>query len=94
MLYDLGSGDGRIPVTAAKKFGVRAVGIDPGRDAVLASIFDGDLASAPQRLTAFIERVGVATDFSAYGVAEEDSRRMVANALEGVRGRNFIGASP
>src|SRR5438477_10810825 len=26
--YDLGSGDGRIPVTAAKKFGVRAVGID------------------------------------------------------------------
>ena len=72
----------------------RALGIDPGRDAVLASIFDGDLATAPERLTAFIERVGVATDFSAYGVAEEESRRMVANALAGVRGRNFIGASP
>ena len=28
VLYDLGSGDGRIPVMAAKKFGVRAVGID------------------------------------------------------------------
>ena len=28
VLYDLGSGDGRIPVTAAKKFGVRAIGID------------------------------------------------------------------
>jgi tRNA G37 N-methylase Trm5 len=28
VLYDLGSGDGRIPVTAARKFGVRAVGID------------------------------------------------------------------
>jgi trans-aconitate methyltransferase len=28
VLYDLGSGDGRIPVTAAKRFGVRAVGID------------------------------------------------------------------
>ena len=28
VLYDLGSGDGRIPVTAAKKFGVRAVGIE------------------------------------------------------------------
>ena len=27
-LYDLGSGDGRIAVTAAKKYGVRAVGID------------------------------------------------------------------
>lgn len=28
MLYDLGSGDGRIVITAAKKFGTRGVGID------------------------------------------------------------------
>src|SRR5258708_33788361 len=28
VLYDLGSGDGRIPVTAAKKYGIRATGID------------------------------------------------------------------
>ena len=28
VLYDLGSGDGRIPVTAAKLHGIRAVGID------------------------------------------------------------------
>jgi ribosomal protein L11 methylase PrmA len=28
ILYDLGSGDGRIPVTAAKRFGIKAVGID------------------------------------------------------------------
>jgi tRNA G37 N-methylase Trm5 len=28
VLYDLGSGDGRIPVTAAKRFGIRAVGVD------------------------------------------------------------------
>jgi ribosomal protein L11 methylase PrmA len=28
VLYDLGSGDGRIVVTAAKRFGVRGVGID------------------------------------------------------------------
>jgi precorrin-6B methylase 2 len=28
VLYDLGSGDGRIPVTAAKQFRVRGVGID------------------------------------------------------------------
>jgi cyclopropane fatty-acyl-phospholipid synthase-like methyltransferase len=26
--YDLGSGDGRIPITAAKVYGARAVGID------------------------------------------------------------------
>jgi predicted RNA methylase len=32
VLYDLGSGDGRIVLAAAKKFGIRAVGfeIDPG----------------------------------------------------------------
>lgn len=28
VLYDLGSGDGRIPIAAAKKFGIKAVGID------------------------------------------------------------------
>jgi trans-aconitate methyltransferase len=28
VLYDLGCGDGRIPVSAAKQYGVRAVGID------------------------------------------------------------------
>ncbi len=28
VLYDLGSGDGRIPIEAAKKFGTRGVGID------------------------------------------------------------------
>ncbi|WP_420226636.1 SAM-dependent methyltransferase [Pigmentiphaga litoralis] len=33
VLYDLGSGDGRIPITAAKRFGTRGVGfdIDPQR---------------------------------------------------------------
>src|SRR5205807_2244471 len=34
VLYDLGSGDGRIPVTAAKKFGVRPVGIDIGPERI------------------------------------------------------------
>lgn len=28
ILYDLGSGDGRIPITAAQRFGIRATGID------------------------------------------------------------------
>jgi len=69
----------------------RARGADAGRDAVLAAIFDGDLADAPQRLRAFLESVGVRTDFAHYGVTEDDSSRMIAAALEGVRGRNFIG---
>jgi phosphonate metabolism-associated iron-containing alcohol dehydrogenase len=70
----------------------RAIGIDPGRDAVLATVFDGDLHAAPRRLTAFLENLGVDSDFGAYGVSDDDSRRMVAQAMEGVRGRNFIGA--
>ena len=28
VLYDLGSGDGRIPITAARLYGIRAIGID------------------------------------------------------------------
>jgi alcohol dehydrogenase class IV len=69
----------------------RAVGADPARDAVLAMVFDGDLKAAPRRLADFLGSVGVESDFGAYGVSEEDSRRMVAHAMEGVRGRNFIG---
>jgi SAM-dependent methyltransferase len=34
VLYDLGSGDGRIPVTAAKRFGIRAYGIDIDPDRI------------------------------------------------------------
>ncbi|MCX7962790.1 MAG: methyltransferase domain-containing protein [Burkholderiales bacterium] len=34
VLYDLGSGDGRIPITAARRFGVRAVGIDIDPDRI------------------------------------------------------------
>ena len=28
VVYDLGCGDGRIPITAAKKYGARGVGVD------------------------------------------------------------------
>jgi precorrin-6B methylase 2 len=34
VLYDLGSGDGRIVITAAKKYGTRGVGIDIDQDRV------------------------------------------------------------
>lgn len=35
VIYDLGSGDGRIVITAAKKYGARGVGIDIDRELVL-----------------------------------------------------------
>jgi len=37
--------------------------------------------------------LGVSTSFSSYGVSVEESDRMIAHALSGPRGRNFIAAS-
>ncbi len=68
----------------------RAIGRRADRDTVLAQAL-GDLDEAPGRLTAFIERLGVRTRFADYGVSEEEAERMVAHALTGARGRNFIG---
>jgi len=63
-LYDLGSGDGKIPIAAAKRFGATAVGIE----------YDGDLVRHARCLAAaegvadrvtFIEGDIFASDFSA-----------------------------
>jgi hypothetical protein len=70
----------------------RALGADAGRDAVLARIFDGALADAPACLTTFLETLGVSTRFETYGVSEAQAAGMIEAALDGVRGRNFIGA--
>ena len=66
-------------------------GADPERDAVLAQIFDVPLRDAPAFLGEFLRGVGVSTDFASYGVGAEEAQRMVVNALDGVRGKNFIG---
>jgi len=47
VVYDLGSGDGRLPIAAAQKFGAKAVGIE----------YDHDLAALARRNA---ERAGVA----------------------------------
>lgn len=70
----------------------RALGADPGRDAMLARVFDGALADAPAWLAAFLEALGVSTRFESYGVSEAQAAHMIDAALDGVRGRNFIGA--
>jgi phosphonate metabolism-associated iron-containing alcohol dehydrogenase len=70
----------------------RALGADAGRDAVLARIFDGGLRNGPGHLARFLEELGVSTRFESYGVTAEEAQRMVSAALDGVRGKNFIGA--
>jgi alcohol dehydrogenase len=68
-----------------------ALGADPDCDAALAEIF-GDLSSASGALREFLSDLGVSTDFTDYGVTPERWRTIVAEASEGPRGRNFIGA--
>jgi len=70
----------------------RAIGQRRDRDRVLEQAL-GVLTDAPQRLAAFIERLGVATRFEDYGIAEPEADRMIAHALTGARGKNFIGAA-
>lgn len=69
----------------------RALGHRADRDAVLARALGDPLHEAPRRLAAFIEQLGVKTRFADYGVTDEQAERMVAHALTGARGRNFIG---
>ena len=63
VLYDLGSGDGRIPIAAAKQFGVRAVGIEI--DPRLIEIArDNAKEAGVSHLVEFREADLFATDFS------------------------------
>jgi phosphonate metabolism-associated iron-containing alcohol dehydrogenase len=71
----------------------RAIGRRADRDAVLAQVFDMPLAQSPDHLAAWLASLGVSTQFESYGVAADESRAMIAAALDGTRGRNFIGAT-
>ena len=71
-----------------------AQGNDAARDAVLAKVFGEEVERRPVALAAFLHRVAVGTRFSDYGVPADEARAMVADALDGVRGRNFVNPSP
>lgn len=51
VLYDLGSGDGRIPITAAKRFGIRAVGIEIDRELVAEAKAKAKAAGVAEKVT-------------------------------------------
>ncbi len=67
----------------------RAIGQRPDRDGVLERAL-GPLDAAPQRLASLIEGLGVKTRFADYGVGDAEAEAMVAHALTGARGKNFI----
>ncbi|HET8609694.1 MAG TPA: iron-containing alcohol dehydrogenase PsrA [Burkholderiales bacterium] len=70
----------------------RAVGKHTDRDQVLSGVFPCSLDDAPAYLAQFLELLQVSTRFDSYGVSEPEAQKMIADALDGVRGRNFIGS--
>jgi precorrin-6B methylase 2 len=50
VVYDLGSGDGRIPITAAKEFGARGVGIEIDPDLVTRARTNAQQAGVQDRV--------------------------------------------
>ncbi|MBM3114859.1 iron-containing alcohol dehydrogenase PsrA [Jeongeupia naejangsanensis] len=68
-----------------------AMGADEALDALLLRIFDADSTDAAiDRLTRFLEGLGVSTDPGSYGLDEAEWPQRVDQALQGPRGRNFI----
>jgi SAM-dependent methyltransferase len=63
VVYDLGSGDGRIPIAAAKKYGARGVGLDINPDRITESRANAKAASVEQ-LVEFREQDVLTADFS------------------------------
>jgi alcohol dehydrogenase len=68
-----------------------AMGNNPQCDAALRRIFGADLNEGVRKLKAFLENIGVKTDPAAYGVPPVEWARLVEKALQGERGKNFIG---
>ncbi|CAJ95623.1 iron-containing alcohol dehydrogenase PsrA [Cupriavidus necator] len=66
----------------------------PDRDRTLQRLFGPVLGDGQQRLRAFLQDLGVKTEFADYGVSDDEAGAMIARALDGARGKNFIGAVP
>ena len=63
VVYDLGSGDGRIPIAAAKRYGARGVGLDIDPDRIVESRANAKAAGVTH-LVEFREQDVLTADFS------------------------------
>ncbi len=63
VIYDLGSGDGRIPITAAQKFGTRGVGIDIDPERIKEANANAEKAGVTDKVK-FLQQDLFTTDFS------------------------------
>jgi phosphonate metabolism-associated iron-containing alcohol dehydrogenase len=69
-----------------------AWGHDEARDRTLQRIFGNDLDKAQSRLREFLHSLDVKTEFADYGVTPTQAREMIDFAMQGARGKNFIGS--
>ncbi|KQV12612.1 MULTISPECIES: iron-containing alcohol dehydrogenase PsrA [unclassified Pseudomonas] len=69
-----------------------AWGHDEARDRTLQRIFGNDLQSAQDQLREFLHSLGVKTEFADYGVTPSEAEEMINFAMQGARGKNFIGS--
>jgi len=69
-----------------------AWGRDRECDRTLQKVFGPDLANAQQRLRSFLHLLGVHTEFEDYGVTAAEAEALIDEAMQGARGRNFIGS--
>lgn len=70
-----------------------AWGKNKSRDAILQHLLGENLEDAQSKLLNFLNSLNVKTEFSAYGVDESARAEMINYAMQGARGRNFIGAT-
>jgi phosphonate metabolism-associated iron-containing alcohol dehydrogenase len=69
-----------------------AWGHDEARDRILQRVFGNDLAEAQAQLRDFLHSLDVKTEFADYGVTTKEAEEMINFAMQGARGKNFIGA--
>lgn len=69
-----------------------ALGLDRDCDATIGAIFDCAPTQAPEKLRGILASLGVAHDPAAYGYDAGAWREIVTTAIDGPRGRNFIGS--
>lgn len=69
-----------------------AWGHDVTRDRTLQRVFGEDLPKAQQQLREFLHALGVKTEFADYGVSAQDAEDIIHLAMQGARGKNFIGS--
>lgn len=62
-LIDLGSGDGRIPITAAQRFGIRAMGVDLNPERIMEAEANAEKAGVSDKVN-FVQGDLFKTDFS------------------------------